>query len=228
MQTPTEDHLFPTTCFAYPFIFLLTTSASGKIFASFMHHCVSEYYEAKLFHRTPWEFFLAVCTKALTDIVGMEFDHDDLEAGVGGGDVQDEFDLDDVDLDVEKIEEKDESPEKPLSQSLDPDMEEPTYAVAKDKEDEVPVKPMSRSLDPDMEEPTNAAESLPKKKRSKSKKKTKKKKTSTPSKSNDNNGKLPEASSKKKKSKKKKSTRDIQASASADEFELEVVEEDEE
>ena len=122
-------------CFAYPFIFLLTTSASGKIFASFMHHCVSEYYEAKLFHRTPWEFFLAVCTKALTDIVGMEFDHDDLEAGVGGGDVQDEFDLDDVDLDVEKIEEKDESPEKPMSQSLDPDMEEPTNAAAKGKEE---------------------------------------------------------------------------------------------
>ena len=44
-----------------------------------------------------------------------------------------------------------------MSQSLDPDMEEPTDAAAKDKEDESPEKPMSQSLDPDMEEPTNAA-----------------------------------------------------------------------
>ena len=95
-------------CFVYPFIFLLTTSASGKVFASFMHHCLSEYYEAKLFHRTPWEFLLAVCTKALTDFVGMEFDNDDLEAGV---DVQDEVDLDvDLDLDAEQIDEEDEIP----------------------------------------------------------------------------------------------------------------------
>ena len=44
-----------------------------------------------------------------------------------------------------------------MSQSLDPDMEEPTDAAAKDKEDESPEKPMSQSLDPDMEDPTNAA-----------------------------------------------------------------------
>jgi len=59
-------------CVAYPLIFLLADTTTGKIAASFMHHCLSEYYEAKLFHKTPGEYLKAVLFKMFIDFVGFD------------------------------------------------------------------------------------------------------------------------------------------------------------
>lgn len=63
-------------CFAYPLMFLVLTTPGGKVFASFMHHCLGEYYEAKLFRKKPSEFILSIVLKAFGDFVGVE-DFDD-------------------------------------------------------------------------------------------------------------------------------------------------------
>ena len=59
--------------FAYPIMFLVTTTSQGKLLAGFLHHFQHEYYEAKLFGKSGKEFFISVILKFLADFGEVDF-----------------------------------------------------------------------------------------------------------------------------------------------------------
>ena len=65
----------------FPLLFLVANNPGWKVIAPIAHHIVSEYYEARLFHKSTRSFLISICTKFLTDVDDVV---DDVVIGEGG------------------------------------------------------------------------------------------------------------------------------------------------
>lgn len=99
-------------CFVYPLLFLALTTPGGKVFASFMHHCLNEYYEAKLFRKKPAELIWSIVLKAFGDFVGVEDFDDNPDFKDAWNELQSNLDKEDVSGYVKRGG-NDEDPENP-------------------------------------------------------------------------------------------------------------------
>jgi len=106
-------------CISYPILFLWTQSRTGKIVSAVMHHCLAEYYEAKLFHKTPAEYLKSIVFKVILDFVGFDEDFDvnvgEALLGATGEDEEGGLDVEggDVDPDGEELKKKEGTEQEP-------------------------------------------------------------------------------------------------------------------